>query len=102
MGIKTKNMKLIIIAFAITILSSCIKRKGGLESTVQTESGITLVGKYKILESGMKYIIYREVDGGLFIINITKDSLETEFIRKQLNKRYGANIPPCVGNVGKI
>jgi hypothetical protein len=32
----------------------------------------------------MKYIVYREIDGGLFIINVTKDSLETAFYRQQL------------------
>jgi hypothetical protein len=32
----------------------------------------------------MKYIVYREIDGGLFIINTTRDSLETAFYRQQL------------------
>lgn len=78
-------MKIIIVLFiTLTIaLFSCTIPK---DNTHKTESGISFVSRYEILETGMKYIMYREVDGGLFIINITKDSLETEFIRKQLNK----------------
>ena len=41
-------------------------------------------GRYEVTESGMRYIVYREVYGGLFIINTTKDSLETELARKRL------------------
>lgn len=54
------------------------------DNTQKTESGINLVGRYEVTENNMKYIVYREVDGGLFIINITKDSLEMAVFRKQL------------------
>ena len=49
----------------------------------QQESGISFVGKYEVMEHGMKYVIYREVDGGLFILNITKDSLEVANLRNE-------------------
>ena len=48
---------------------------------IQQESGISFVGKYEVMEHGMKYVIYRECDGGLFILNITKDSLEVANLR---------------------
>ena len=32
----------------------------------------------------MKYVFFRNINGGIFIINTTKDSLETELIRKNL------------------
>ena len=54
------------------------------DNTHRTDSGIYLVGRYEVTENKMKYIVYREVDGGLFIINITKDSLEMAVYRKQL------------------
>ena len=54
------------------------------DNTQRTDSGISLVGKYEVVENKMKYIVYREVDGGLFIINITKDSLEMAVYRQQL------------------
>ena len=44
-------------------------------------SGISFIGRYEIEEGGMKYVVYREVDGGLFILNITKDSLDVERLR---------------------
>jgi len=65
------------------VLSSCTKHR---DNTNETESGISLVGRYEVSESGMKYIVYREVDGGLFVINTTKDSLETELARKLLSE----------------
>ena len=45
------------------------------------DSGINFVGRYEIEEGGMKYVVYRELDGGLFILNITKDSLDVERLR---------------------
>jgi len=47
----------------------------------QKDSGIKFVGRYEIEEGGMKYVVYREIDGGLFILNITKDSLDVERLR---------------------
>jgi len=39
-------------------------------------------------KGGMHYIIYNnEIKGGMFIINVTKDSLETEYLKQQLNKK---------------
>ena len=67
----------------IILLSSCTEN---IDNTQKTESGISLIGKYEVLENGMRYIVYREIDGGLFIINTTKDSLETELARKLLYK----------------
>ena len=65
------------------VLSSCTEHR---DNTHRTESGISLVGRYEVSESGMRYIVYREVDGGLFIINTTKDSLETEMARKRMSE----------------
>ena len=56
------------------LLAGCQQR----DNTKRVESGITFVGRYEITEGGMRYVLYREVDGGLFIINVTKDSMETE------------------------
>ena len=71
--------KLVLVA---VLLTSC--NQYHRDNTQKTESGISLVGRYEVIENNMKYIVYREVDGGLFIINTTKDSLETAFYRQQL------------------
>jgi len=52
-------------------------------NTQKTESGIPLCGRYEVVENKMKYIVYRN-DGGLFVINLTKDSLEVAFYRQRL------------------
>ncbi len=37
---------------------------------------------------GMKYHVYRRTgeDGGIFVVNVTKDKLEVEKLRKELDK----------------
>lgn len=69
---------------AAVLLASC-----GLDThrddTQKNDSGIGLVGRYEVMENGMKYIVYREVDGGLFIINTTRDSLEVAVARQRLS-----------------
>ena len=50
-------------------------------NVIKKDSGISFVGRYEIEEGGMKYLVYREVKGGLFILNITKDSLDVERLR---------------------
>ena len=57
---------------------------GGCTSTI--ESGIRHIDKYVIYEGGIKYILYRETFGGLFGMNITKDSLELELLHKELKE----------------
>ena len=67
-------------------LLACVFISCGNRTTEQTptnnvnkkDSGIRFVGRYEIEEGGMKYVVYREVDGGLFILNVTKDSLDVE------------------------
>ena len=79
----TTKTAIALYAMLAVVLSSCTEHR---DNTHKTESGISLVGRYEVSESGMKYIVYREVDGGLFIINTTKDSLETELARKRLSE----------------
>lgn len=74
--------KLMLVAVLFFSFTSC--NQSHRDNTQKTESGISLVGRYEVIENNMKYIVYREVDGGLFIINTTKDSLETAFYRQQL------------------
>jgi len=76
------------LSYALYILLSCVFISCGNRTTEQAtnnakqkDSGIRFVGRYEIEEGGMKYIVYREVDGGLFILNITKDSLDVERLR---------------------
>lgn len=81
----TTKTAIALYAILAVVLSSCTEQRR--DNTNRTESGIRFVGKYEVSESGMKYILYREVDGGLFIINTTKDSLETELARKRLSEK---------------
>ena len=78
-------------AMLAVVLSSCTEHRDNIHRTESgsnsaVESGIALVGRYEVTESGMRYIVYREISGGLCIINITKDSLETELARKRLSE----------------
>lgn len=79
---KFKISTVFTIAVAV-VLYSCTEKRNGVH---KTESGIGLVERYEVNEGGMRYILYREIDGGLFIINTTKDSLETELARKSLSQ----------------
>ena len=77
------------LSYAIYIVLACVFISCGGENTqdkptnnvIKKDSGISFVGRYEIEEGGMKYIVYREADGGLFILNITKDSLDVERLR---------------------
>jgi hypothetical protein len=77
------------LSYALYTLLACVFISCGNQTDEQTptnnvkkkDSGINFVGRYEIEEGGMKYIVYREVDGGLFILNITKDSLDVERLR---------------------
>lgn len=90
-----KNMKYFLILLMTCILLSCCneqpntynsskKKKSepkNITKVVKNNSGIRAVGRYDFKEAGMRYVLYREVDGGLFIINMTKDSLEVDHLR---------------------
>lgn len=77
------------LSYALYTLLACVFISCSNQNTEQAptnnvkkkDSGIFFVGRYEIEEGGMKYIVYREVDGGLFILNITKDSLDVERLR---------------------
>jgi hypothetical protein len=47
---------------------------------------LSFIDKFYVKEGDMDYVIYREYDGGIFIINITKDSLEVERLRNPLQQ----------------
>ena len=76
-------------SYALYTLLACVFISCSNQTTEQTptnkvtkkDSGIIFVGRYEIEEGGMKYVVYREIDGGLFILNITKDSLDVERLR---------------------
>ncbi len=81
-----------ILSYTIYVLLTCAfiscSRQTTEEKTTKhtkkTNSEIILfVERYEIEEGGMKYILYREVSGGLFILNITKDSLEVKRLRSE-------------------
>ena len=83
-----KNLKSKL-SYALYTLLACVFISCSNQTTEQAptnnvkkkDSGISYVGRYEIEEGGMKYVVYREVDGGLFILNITKDSLDVERLR---------------------
>lgn len=90
------NVKLTAIVIVIAMIgflllfytnkSNTTKNKNISGRISNIESGIRHIDKYVIYESGMKYILYREADGGLFGTNITKDSLELELLHKKLKE----------------
>lgn len=43
-----------------------------------------LVNVDEISECGMRYVIFREMKGGMAVINLTKDSLEVLLSKRQL------------------
>jgi len=77
------------LSYAIYIVLACVFISCGGENTqdkhtnnvIKKDSGISFVGRYEIEEGGMKYVVYREGHGGLFILNITKDSLDVVRLR---------------------
>ena len=77
------------LSYTLYILLACVFISCGGENTqdkpinnvIKKDSGISFVGRYEIEEGGMKYVVYREIDGGLFILNITKDSLNVDRLR---------------------
>lgn len=71
--------------FAYLLVAIFLVGCEGTQNTQKIENGISFVGRYEVVESKMKYIVYREADGGLFIINTTKDSIETAFYLQQLD-----------------
>lgn len=56
-----------------------------LTNVLLNHSGMRYINRYDFEEAGMRYVVYREVDGGLIIINMTKDSLEVEHLRNLKN-----------------
>ena len=71
-------------AVVVCVFLSCSDQTTEEEPTnkvKEKDSGISFVGRYEIEEGGMKYVVYREISGGLFILNITKDSLDVERLR---------------------
>jgi hypothetical protein len=77
--------KILMIVLGLILISSCcIKHKEDREDVHRVKSGIVFVGRFDFNQNGMNYSIYREVDGGLVVINWTKDSLEAEVAKKEL------------------
>lgn len=72
-------MKSVFIIFAtcLTII--------GCNDSAQKTSEVNMAGKYEFYMSGMKYVVYTRGDA-LCITNVTKDSLEVEFLKSKLNK----------------
>lgn len=73
-------VKTVILTLSLFILTSCVKEGDKIE---QGAFGLTTE---TITESnGCKYKIINHYNGGVDIINLTKDSLEVEYYKSQIN-----------------
>jgi len=81
------NKKYIIALVIAVIFSNCeiSPRKAKADNCELNCSSYSMcwVSSYRY-ESGMKYLFFVNYNGGSIQVNITKDSLECEYYRKQL------------------
>lgn len=71
----------VIIACALVFIMGCYD---GIR--VDKNERIGYVDTYHFTESGMRYVLFQRDNGGVCVINITKDSLEVGWL-KQINKK---------------
>lgn len=84
--------KYIILLITSIILSNCEIRVKQANSqiihTIKDSNGHSDVYVYRYREQGMEYRIFHTGygHGGTSVVNLTKDSLEVELLKRQLNK----------------
>lgn len=82
-----------LILLTIFFFTACTE--GERKDAIRTGVDISEVTRYEVKEAGMNYVIYKGMiypstnggssgTGSLFIINLTKDSLECEMLKKQI------------------
>ena len=81
--------KLIAFLFSVIVLTSCgpTETKDGKPADIvmtgsSTYSSVSSIDYYV---SGMRYKVLNSAPGNIFVINITKDSLEVANLKKQLS-----------------
>lgn len=72
-------MKKLTVALLFTMLFGCYDG-----THIDQNVRLGMVNQYYFRESGMRYILFRSDDSrsGIVIINLTKDSLEVELMKK--------------------
>lgn len=87
---KNKIMKNFIFLFTLLFLFSCNGGNTGTQKELQTNNGLVdspfFTYRKTFFIKGMQYEAINIHETGFFVINVTKDSLEVEALKKQLQK----------------
>ena len=81
--------KIIVLILSLFMLTSCVKSKEGV--VIGNNNGLTT---HKIEETnGCTYKYINHFNGGVTVVNLTKDSLEMEYYKSQIemNNKYFNN-----------
>lgn len=76
--------KSIILISGLFMLTSCVKSKEGVD--IENNNGLLNLTTHIITETnGCRYKIINHYNGGVTVVNLTKDSLEMEYYKSQID-----------------
>ena len=81
--------KIIALILSLFMLTSCVKSKEGVD--IENNNGLLNLTTHKIEEiNGCTYKYISHFNGGVTVVNLTKDSLEMEYYKSQIemNNKY--------------
>lgn len=82
-------MREILLALCMLSLTACVSEDKKISDNVsqnhKIKSSFDAVTENNFTINGMNYISFHYSGGGMLIINVTKDSLEVEYYKTQIN-----------------
>ena len=76
--------KIIALILSLFMLTSCVKSKEGVD--IENNNGLLNLTTHKIEEiNGCTYKYISHFNGGVTVVNLTKDSLEMEYYKSQID-----------------
>lgn len=74
-------MRKILLALCMLSLTACVSNKEG----DKIKSSFSSITENNFTSNGMNYTTFHYTGGGMVVINTTKDSLEVEALKTQIN-----------------
>lgn len=74
-------MKKVFLALCMLSLTACVSNKEG----DKIKSSFSSITENNFTSNGMNYTTFHYTGGGMVVINTTKDSLEVEYYKTQIN-----------------
>lgn len=74
-------MKKVFLALCMLSLTACVSNK----EEVKIKSSFSSITENNFTSNGMNYTSFHYTGGGMVVINNTKDSLEVEYYKTQIN-----------------